>query len=286
MTKVGGPELIVGEIKAQPALSNQLVTTKLILEEKLAIVYIHRAPANAFSYELIKTMTETFRKIEEIKSIRTVIFTSSVDRFFSAGVDLEEFGRGKEEWLDYWRTLRSMFITIYESRLNIISAINGFAIGLGCALALASQDRYMLNGPGTIGINPVNIGIPVPIWLMQRYVELVGQRLSEKLLIMGVSLKAPEAKEIGLVDEVFENEEEMLAACIELARAKHKINELAQVETNRLLRHSFVKTFYAEEEEDVERMAYFVQLPEIKQIIQDKLEEMRSRRASRQAEHK
>ncbi|KAK9765007.1 hypothetical protein K7432_007014 [Basidiobolus ranarum] len=285
------------------AFNNELMTVEFVNEEKFAIVYIHRAPANAFSYELLKAVTKVFKRIEEVTSIRTVIFASKIERFFSAGVDLEEFNRVEESWLEYWKALRTMFITIYESRLNTISAINGFAIGLGCALALgigfentaifyvstisltfsriASQDRYMLKGRGTIGINPVNIGIPVPIWIMQRYIELVGQRVSEKLLTLGVSLKATEAKDIGLVDEIFDDENEMLEACKALARAKHQIYEIAQVETTRLLRETFVKTFYSQEEEDMKRMAYFVQLPEINQIVREKQKEIQSKKATK-----
>ncbi|KAK9729764.1 hypothetical protein K7432_000012 [Basidiobolus ranarum] len=247
--------------------NNDLVTIESIPEQNTAIIHLHRAPANAFNDEMVRTVTDVFTQIEKDKSVRTVIFASKIPKFFSAGVDLEDFHRSGELWMEFWRDLRTMFITIHGSRLNTIAAVNGFAVGLGCALTLACQDRYMLSGKGAIGINPVNIGIPVPVWLVQRYVEVLGYRTSEKMLTAGVSLKATEAKKIGLVDEIFDDHDQLLEACKKLAREKHKINETAQVETARLLKVPFIKTFYSEEAEDMERMAGFIERPEMRQII-------------------
>ncbi|ORX95759.1 ClpP/crotonase [Basidiobolus meristosporus CBS 931.73] len=136
-------------------LNNNLVTIEPVPEQNTTIIHLHRGPANAFNHELARTVTDVFKQIEEDKSVRTVIFASKIPHFFSAGVDLEDFKRSDELWLDFWKDLRKMFITIHGSRLNTIAAVNGFAVGLGCALALGNSVRMISHLPSVTN-NMVN----------------------------------------------------------------------------------------------------------------------------------
>ncbi|KAJ1950861.1 dodecenoyl-CoA isomerase [Dispira parvispora] len=210
-------------------------------DPSVAVLSFSRPPANAVSYPLVKALFATLSSVlspqphpltpkqatsmgiknhlnsTDLQSVRTLVLTSHTPGFFSAGIDINvlvgpepESGKGpvREEWLDFWDTARKCFALLYNStRIRTVAAINGFAPGMGCILSLGCQDRIMATWENskkqpTIGLNEVQIGLPVPLWLVDRFADVCGKLAADRHLPLGTLFTPDQALAIGLVDHV------------------------------------------------------------------------------------
>ncbi|KAI8870764.1 ClpP/crotonase [Ramicandelaber brevisporus] len=240
-------------------------------EPVIAVVSLARPPANAANAELISSLLHHLKTLEADKSVRGFVLASEVKGIYSAGIDLDVFNGGEKTWRSYWNETRAVYRAIYSSRLESVAAITGHAPGLGCALALACRDRFMLRstaGGGRIGLNEVAVGLPMPAWLTDRYVEVIGYRNAERLLPLGSMLPADEAARVGLIDRVFEDSVELMDAakqhlstlCGGPATSKNLPPPMsdgvrfARHETFKTLRERHLRLFDEGEKVDVETM--------------------------------
>ena len=173
-----------------------LILTK---EEHLGIITINHPPANAFNFATLNDFDQALDELENDKEIRAVVITGAGEKGFSAGFDvsdaahLEECGpKGSALWTRVERFPKP-----------VIAAINGFAFGGGCELALACHFRIMIDAPkAKIGLTELNLGI-IPGWGgTQRMTRVVGKAKALDLILFSKRLSAPEAMEIGLIDKI------------------------------------------------------------------------------------
>lgn len=174
---------------------------KIHLEEKghIAIITLNNPPANAFNLALMEDLEETVAKLEEDKNIRVLIITGGGEKGFSAGFDVSDAANAhKTAPLG-----RILWTKIDRLAKPVIAAINGFALGGGCELALACHFRIMSDSPKAfIGLTELNLGI-IPGWGgTQRLMRQVGRSRALDLILLSKRLSAPEALAIGLVDQL------------------------------------------------------------------------------------
>ena len=209
------------------------------IDGAIAVVTLNRPEAlNAFDSRQIERVVEAFRGLKERREVRAVVLTGSGDRAFAAGADIEEMAELTEaEGLAFGRRGHVMASAIETMPQPVIAAVNGFALGGGCEVALAcdiriASDRAVFAQP------EVGLGIPPGWGGTQRLTRLVGPGLAAELILTGRRVKAEEALRIGLVNAVHPAEE-LMAKATELAEAIAKNGPAAVRSGKRLVQLAF-----------------------------------------------
>ena len=169
----------------------------------VAVLTINRPKSlNALNSQ---TMDELRRAVLDVKhdaAVRVVIITGSGEKSFVAGADINELAvqmptQGKEHALKG----QHVFDLIENMGKPVIAAINGFALGGGCELAMACTLRLAADS-ARLGQPEINLGIIPGYAGTQRLARLVGKGIALDLLLTGRQIKADEALQIGLVNKV------------------------------------------------------------------------------------
>jgi len=186
----------------------------------------------------LNTMTRAFwNELPEIvndindNARARAIVISSTGRHFSAGMDLSVFaggngttggdkaetGRQRHMLRDWVKTLQGSFSCLDDARMPTLIAIQGGCIGGAVAMASACHIRYA-TADAFFCIQEINIGMTADVGTFPRLCHLIPQGWVRELAYTGRRLPAAKAKEIGLVNEVYASQEEMLDAVMGTAR--------------------------------------------------------------------
>jgi enoyl-CoA hydratase/carnithine racemase len=175
----------------------------LIVEQKenVGIITLNRPPANPINLTVLNELDEVFTMWEKDKAVRAVIITGAGERGFSAGFDLKTAGTPDGE--KAMSRGQEVFSHIEKYPKPVIAAINGFALGGGCELAMSCHFRIMLDSEKVfMGQPEIDRGI-IPGWGgTQRLPRLVGKTKALEMLLLGTRVNAPEALSIGLITRV------------------------------------------------------------------------------------
>ena len=181
---------------------------------------------NALNAQTVEEIGRAFAEARDDDSVRVVILTGAGDKAFVAGADINELSQmtpitGKETAERGQRT----FLSIERFPKPVIAAVNGFALGGGCELALACHIR-IASDKAQLGLPEVTLGIIPGYGGTQRMARLLGKGKALELILTGDRIKADEAERIGLVNKVVPAEELMTVA-EEMARTIAKRGPLA-----------------------------------------------------------
>ena len=162
---------------------------------------LNRPPANALSYELIKGLREAIEAAPQ-NGVRALILSGTPGRF-SGGLDvplLLTYDRAGMAAL--WREFYALLKAMAGSPIPIAAAITGHAPAGGTVLSLFCDWRVMADGDFKLGLNEVQIGLPLPPVIFAGLRRLVNPRRAEHLAVRGSLLSPQEALAAGLIDEV------------------------------------------------------------------------------------
>ena len=179
----------------------------------LHIITIDRPKVlNALNAQTVDEISRAFEAVRDDASVRFVILTGAGEKAFVAGADITELARttpitGKETSERGQRALRA----IERFPKPVIAAVNGFALGGGCELALACHIR-IASEKAQLGLPEVTLGIIPGYGGTQRMARLLGKGKALELILTGDRIGAAEAERIGLVNKVVPPEELMNAA--------------------------------------------------------------------------
>jgi enoyl-CoA hydratase len=195
-------------------LNNLLV----VKEEAIATVTINRPKAlNALNRDTLLELRQCFREFAEDRGIRVVIITGAGEKAFVAGADIAFMqGLTPFEGKAFGKLGHEVLRTIENLPQPVIAAINGFALGGGCELALAC-DMRMASSNAKFGQPEVNLGIIPGFGGTQRLPRIVGKGIANELIFSGNIIDAEEACRIGLVNRVFAPDN-LLLECRSLAQ--------------------------------------------------------------------
>jgi enoyl-CoA hydratase len=196
-------------------------------DDTVAIVTVDRPDAlNALD---VATLTELRDRLEELagdSDVRVVVLTGAGDRAFIAGADIKYMsGLGVAEG-KAWGALGHEAAHLLETMPQpTIAAINGFALGGGCELALACDLRYA-STKAKLGQPEIKLGI-IPGWGgTQRLARATTLGFAKELLLTGRTVDAAEAHAHGLVNAVYEPQE-LIAKSLETARELARLSPIA-----------------------------------------------------------
>ncbi|PTX54990.1 enoyl-CoA hydratase/enoyl-CoA hydratase [Melghirimyces profundicolus] len=183
----------------------------------VATITIHRPPLNTLSVSALTELGKILDSLEIDEEVRVILLTGSGDRAFSAGADISEFGQLEGGPREAIRRGHDLFRRIETFPKPVIAALNGLALGGGNELQLACHLAYA-SDQARIGLPEVKLGILPGYGGTQRLPRLIGKRRALEVLLSGEEMSADEAKECGLVNEVFPHEQLREAAFERAAR--------------------------------------------------------------------
>ncbi|APZ45970.1 enoyl-CoA hydratase [Polaribacter reichenbachii] len=183
-----------------------------ILVEKsaaLAQITINRPKKlNALNKETIAELSDAFKILEEDDAVKVIILTGSGEKAFVAGADISEFA---DFSIEEGQTLAKkgheiLFDLVENLSTPVIAAVNGFALGGGLELAMSCHFRIASTN-AKMGLPEVSLGVIPGYGGTQRLPQLVGKGKAMEMIMTAGMISADEAKSVGLVNHVTEQEE-------------------------------------------------------------------------------
>ncbi len=189
------------------------------IDDRIATVLLNRPDSlNSLSASVLNELAAVVERLEKDPGISAAVITGA-GRAFVAGADIEEISQLDPQTGSSFAELgQGVFSRIENLEKPVIAAVNGFALGGGCELAMACHMR-IASSKAKFGQPEVKLGIIPGFGGTQRLPRLVGRGIATQILLSGGMIRADEALRIGLVNEVVEPE-------VLLDRAKAILEEI------------------------------------------------------------
>lgn len=157
---------------------------------------------NALNIALLQEIKHAVIQAQHQSEVRGIVITGSGEKAFAAGADISEFaGFNVKEGTQMSRDGHEVFFAIEHSIKPVVAAVNGFALGGGCELALACHVRFASEN-AKFGQPEVNLGVPPGYGGTQRLLQIVGKGRAIEMLISANPVDAQSALNFGLVNQV------------------------------------------------------------------------------------
>ncbi|MCR4397928.1 MAG: enoyl-CoA hydratase-related protein [Firmicutes bacterium] len=190
---------------------------KVERRDGVAVITIDRQPAlNALNWQVLDELSDALDAVASDAETRVVVITGAGDRAFVAGADIEAMQPMSVPEAREWAVLGQRIFSKIESLPQpVIAAINGYALGGGCELALACDIR-IASDRAKLGQPEVTLGITTGFGGSQRLPRVVGPGWARQMILSGDVLDAATAERIGLVNAVVPAAE-LMAEAMKLA---------------------------------------------------------------------
>lgn len=180
-----------------------MATVQLAKEEGIAVITINRPEAlNAINSQVLKELDIVLEYMKVDPEVGVVIITGEGTKAFVAGADISLMqSMSVDEAYSFAKFGQDVFAKIETLPQIVIAAVNGFALGGGCELAMACDIRVASEN-ARFGQPEVNLGITPGFGGTQRLARLVGKGKAIELITTAINLTAVEAERLGLVNTV------------------------------------------------------------------------------------
>lgn len=187
------------------------------LENEIATITIQRPKSlNALNSQTLQELTQLLTEIESRKDIKVVILTGAGEKAFVAGADISEMiTLNSSQARNFGKIGGNAFHLLENIPQVTIAAVNGFALGGGCELAMACDIR-IASSNALFGQPEVGLGIIPGFGGTQRLARLIGKGRAKEMIFTGKNIKAEEAYRIGLVNKIAEPQE-LMNVCLNMA---------------------------------------------------------------------
>ena len=212
--------------------------TNVLLEKKgnIAVATINRPKAlNALNSQVLEDLNELVELVKADEEIRALVLTGCGEKAFVAGADIGEMSTlTKAGGEAFGKKGNDVFRKLETLPIPTIAAVNGFALGGGCELSMSCDIRICAD-TAVFGQPEAGLGITPGFGGTQRLPRIVGISKAMELILTAKTIGAAEAKEIGLVSEVYAPEE-LMDKAMELADAICANAPIAVAESKRCIR--------------------------------------------------
>jgi len=176
----------------------------LNIKDSIAIIEINNEKQlNSLNQKVLIELSATILKLENNNLVKVIIITGSGQKAFVAGADIKEMQKmSKEEAYEYSRMGQNLFLKIENFKKPIIAAINGYALGGGCELAMSCHIRYASSN-AILGQPEVKLGIITGFGGSQRITKNISKGRSMEMLLTGRMYSADESLDMGLINKIF-----------------------------------------------------------------------------------
>lgn len=177
------------------------------VRDGVAIVQMDDPPANTYTYEMMRQLDEAILEARFDEAVHVIVLRGVGDKFFSAGADIQMLQQADPYFKYFFCLHANETLNRFEHTPKlVIGALNGHTVGGGLEIALACDIRIAAKGSGKIGLPEVTLGVLPGTGGTQRLARLVGRSRSIEMMATGALYDFDQAKELGLVNDVFPKE--------------------------------------------------------------------------------
>ena len=196
-------------------------------KDNIAYVTVNRPKVlNALNVKTVEELTDAFQTLAGDRGIAAVILTGSGEKAFVAGADIKEFLELSADGArDYAKRGQKLFSLIERLGKPVIAAVNGFALGGGCEIAMACTFRIASEN-AKLGQPEVSLGLIPGFGGTQRLPRLIGKGRAMELILTGKPIDAETAEKYGLVNKVAP-QDKLIEVCEKAAKTIAKQGPLA-----------------------------------------------------------
>lgn len=216
-------------------------------------IRLARPPANALNPEITEALSGAF---DEAGRAAGAVIVSGRPGMFSAGLDVPQLiDLDRHRMTQFWRSFVHMLGRIASMPVPTVFALTGHAPAGGIVMALFGDYRIMPRGAFKTGFNEVQVGLVVPPQVHHALVRLIGAHTAERILVAGEIMDAQRALEIGLVDELADDPEQVLQGALRWCEALLALPRPAMSLSRAMARADLHRLF---EDRDVQDVGKFV----------------------------
>ena len=204
------------------------------IEDQVATITFNRPEVlNALNEASLKEFSHAVDKVTGDEDIRVLILTGAGDKSFVAGADIKEFLKFNALKAKMFSEMGHGIVNkLQELPIPVIGAVNGFALGGGCEVAIACDFIYASEN-AMFGLPEINLGIIPGFGGTQRLPRLVGKNRAKEMIFTGKMISAAEAQAMGLVNKVCA-QDQLMSEVLKVARimvSKGKVSLRAAKQT-------------------------------------------------------
>jgi len=183
----------------------QLITYRA--QSGIAVVELNDPPANTYSYEMNRQLDDAILAARMDNEVHLIVLTGAGDKFFCAGANIQMLAE-MDPTFKYYFCLHAneTLLRLENTPKLVIAALNGHCVGGGLEVAMAADLRIARKDAGKIGLPEVNLGVLPGTGGTQRLSRIVGKSKAIELMVSGKTFSFDDAKQLGLINEIFEPE--------------------------------------------------------------------------------
>ncbi len=185
-------------------------TGKLVryeVREGVAVLTLNDPPANTYSYEMMRELDGAILAARMDEGVHVIVITGEGEKFFCAGANISMLGSVTPEFKYYFCLHANETLSRLEQTPKlVIAAVNGHCVGGGLEVALAADIRVARRGAGKMGLPEVSLGVLPGTGGTQRLARVVGKSSAIELMATGELFDFESARELGLVNHVYDAE--------------------------------------------------------------------------------
>jgi len=172
----------------------------------VAVIELNDPPANTYSYEMNRQLDEAILRARMDEGVYVIVLTGAGEKFFCAGANIQMLTEVDPTYKYYFCLhANETLLRLEHTPKLVIAALNGHCVGGGLEVAMAADLRVARKDAGKIGLPEVNLGVLPGTGGTQRLSRLLGKSKAIELMVSGKTFSFDEARQIGLVNEVFDN---------------------------------------------------------------------------------
>src|SRR5262245_23614097 len=177
------------------------------VDQGVAVIEMDDPPANTYTYEMNRQLDDAILKARMDNDAHVIVLTGKGDKFFSAGANIRMLN-SVDPTFKYYFCLHAneTLLRLEHTPKLVIAAINGHCVGGGLEIAMAADLRIARKDAGKMGLPEVNLGVLPGTGGTQRLSRIVGKNKAIELMVTGNTFTFEEAKEWGIVNDIFERE--------------------------------------------------------------------------------
>ena len=173
----------------------------------VAVIELNDPPANTYTYEMNRQLDEAILRARMANDVYVIVLTGAGEKFFCAGANIKMLST-VDPTFKYYFCLHAneTLLRLEHTPKLVIAALNGHTVGGGHEIAMAADIRIARQDAGKIGLPEINLGVLPGTGGTQRLSRLIGKSRAIELIVTGNTFTFEEAKELGIVNDVYERE--------------------------------------------------------------------------------
>jgi len=173
----------------------------------VAVIALCDPPANTYTYEMNRQFDDCILEARMDNDVHVIVIRGDGEKFFSAGANINMLNE-VDPTFKYYFCLHAneMLNRLEHTPKLVIAALNGHTVGGGLEIAMACDMRIAKKNGGKIGLPEVGLGVLPGTGGTQRLTRLIGKHKALELMVTGRTMEFDEAKEMGIVNHVFERD--------------------------------------------------------------------------------